>query len=229
MMGRAKHFPARDKTDKTDKTPAATTATHSRSERLKALIQAVRALPGSEAHIDRVLQAEAEFIVKLASNLAEEKAIDRPASRRNTQNEIDKAIKLAGELANHMESLHFPAANSLSNWGCNPGEIVEHLNVFTLKAARPEVLEHALSLATEKRGRRGDREAFILAYQCARTFWLITQTPPMRRVRSDDADEYGPYFDFVEAVFIAMDIPNPVPAVARKAKIALEKTMEKKP
>ena len=215
---------ARDKTDKTDKTPAATLATTAtRQERLTKLISAIHALPGAEKHHHIVLQAEAQLILKLAYNLAEEKALDRPASKRDTTKEIDRAIKLANDLAHHLENLHNPAFIALRNWGYDPAGIAENLREAASKATRPEVMETALSLASTKRGNPGDREAFILAFQSGRTYWKVTGDAPTISVNPIDSTASGHFLSFVAAVFEVFDATASAEGRARAAKDAIRK------
>ena len=172
-----------------------------RERQKREILKAIRALPNSSAREAIVLRAEAEKVCKVANDCLREKENDRPASAKTTRREIEQTLRKVSALVLALEQLHNPASIALKNWVGDPAKLANDLHSFAAKAARPEMMEMALSLSSRKLGPRGDRMATVIALQCAFSFWAVTGRRPAITVNPVTSAAEGAFIDFLGAVF----------------------------
>lgn len=92
-----------------------------------------------------------------------------------------------------------------------PGKLEDLVNRFTAVSQNlPELAARAAAAAQQlqaRRGRPNTTVAYLVMLDLAAIFEFLTGSPPMRRVRTDVYDEdagaeYGPFYTFVEAVWL---------------------------
>ena len=67
------------------------------------------------------------------------------------------------------------------------------------------------------RGNKTDPDINHLAKSLGPLYHMVTGVPPRRRIRADDGTSYGPFHEFVGAVFKLADITAPAADYVRKA------------
>ena len=179
----------------------------------KALIEAVKALPGDTIGDDAALGL-ATTIFRVAESARElEEPRSLPASRGKSEAELRKLGKLATELAEHIQAMRQPAIAALFAEGYNP---------FNVAASALDLAEGARmafgyvdqsdnATGRPKKLAARDLTDFLASVYTHRTGAAPTLTTSIGRGHAVS----GPWHDFLTAVFSALGIDASAEAQAR--------------
>lgn len=184
-------------------------------ERRTRLMGAVRALPNGEGLSGEKVEGHA-LSLWAASNSGrlEELPRNRPASRRASEDELERLVRLAAQLADHIDAMHLPAVAAV--WRESQGDLwTTAERVRSLSLAAKQAFGEIEVDDVSGRGAGRKVEAEIVAETAGHVFAFVTGRRPTLTVAPGTGHVSGAWPDFLAQVFAALRIDASVSSQAR--------------